>query len=318
MKRLAFPEGKRFAFSIVDDTDVATVENVSPVYSLLLSLGMRTTKTVWPFRWHGEGSNFASSQTLEDPEYVAFVQKLAADGFEIASHGATMESSDRHTTMAALERHREVFGAIPRLYVNHSFNCENIYWGTHRIDDPILKRLYRRVNGKSVGYYQGHVPGSAWWWGDLCHLHHEYVRNMTFSSLNVLKANPSMPYADPSRPLVRSWFSTADADDCREFIDLVTPDRVDRLEAEGGVCIISTHLGKRYVENGRVHPKVEQALRDIARRPGWFTPVSPLLDWLRSQQAPATTGTLPAREWRRMQWRWAIDLVRRRLQRKAH
>jgi hypothetical protein len=315
MKRPTFPEGKRFAFSIVDDTDVATVANVGPIYELLQALGMRTTKTVWPFRWHGEGSSFVSSETLEDPEYLAFVQRLAADGFEIASHGATMESSDRATTEAAMERHRELFGTVPRLYVNHSFNRENVYWGTARIDDPILKRLYARVNGKPAGYYQGHVPGSPWWWGDLCRSHHEYVRNMTFSSLNVLRANPSMPYVDPSRPLVRSWFSSADADDCREFIDLVTPERVDQLEAEGGVCIISTHLGKRYVENGRVHPQVERALRDLARRPGWFVPVSPLLDWLRSQQPKDTAGSLPSGEWRRMQWRWAIDLVRRRLQR---
>ena len=311
-----YPDGKRFAFTIVDDTDVATVANVGPVYELLKSLGMRTTKTVWPFRWHGKGSNFVSSQTLEDPAYVEFVKQLAADGFEIASHGATMESSDRATTEAALARHQELFGVIPRLYVNHSFNRENVYWGTDRIDDPILKRLYGRVNGRPSGFYQGTVTGSSWWWGDLCQTHHEYVRNLTFSSLNVLKANPSMPYTDSSRPFVRSWFSSADADNCQEFIDLVTPDRVDQLEAEGGVCIISTHLGKRYVTDGRVHPDVERALRDIARRSGWFVPVSPLLDWLRTQQRAATAGTLPASEWRGMQWRWAVDLVRRRLQSK--
>ena len=313
MRRLTFPDGKRFAFTIVDDTDVATVANVGPIYELLASLGMRTTKTVWPFRWPGEDSNFVSSETLEEPAYLAFVRKLAADGFEIASHGATMESSDRATTAAALARHEEVFGTIPRLYVNHSFNQENMYWGTARIDDPILKRLYGRINGAPPGYYQGHVPGSEWWWGDLCVAHHEYVRNMTFNSLNVLRTNPSMPYADPTRPLVRSWFSSADADDCREFIEVVTPKAVDQLEAEGGVCILSTHLGKRFVADGRVHPEVERILRDIARRPGWFVPASQVLDWLRSQQPKETAGRLSSDEWRRMQWRWAIDLVRRRL-----
>ena len=45
---LDFPEGRKFAFTILDDTDDATVENVRPVYDLLTELGFRTTKTVWP------------------------------------------------------------------------------------------------------------------------------------------------------------------------------------------------------------------------------------------------------------------------------
>src|SRR5690606_40955769 len=43
-----WPQGKRFAFSIIDDTDVATVANVRPIYRLLERLGLRATKTVWP------------------------------------------------------------------------------------------------------------------------------------------------------------------------------------------------------------------------------------------------------------------------------
>src|SRR5271165_313130 len=36
----AWPQGKRFAFTIVDDTDRSTVENVGPVYDFLLELGL--------------------------------------------------------------------------------------------------------------------------------------------------------------------------------------------------------------------------------------------------------------------------------------
>ena len=316
MKAARFPGGKRFAFTIIDDTDVATVANVSPVYDLLASLGMRTTKTVWPFRWHGSGSDFASSETLEDPAYLAFVQRLADEGFEIASHGATMESSDRDTTVAAIGRHCELFGTAPRVYANHSYNRENVYWGVDRIDNPLLKRLYSRLNGQPRGYYQGHVPGSDWWWGDLCCSTHDYVRNLTFSSLNLLAVNPSMPYTDTARPHVRSWFSATDAEDCREFVELFTEERVARLEVEGGVCILATHLGKDFTQNGRVHPQVEQILRGIARRSGWFVPVSPLLDWLSAQQPETATGVLPHAEWSRMQWQWAFDLLRRRVQKR--
>lgn len=38
---LPFPDGKRFVFTIIDDTDVATLSNVKPVYDLLHECGLR-------------------------------------------------------------------------------------------------------------------------------------------------------------------------------------------------------------------------------------------------------------------------------------
>ena len=37
--RIDWPDGKDFAFTIFDDTDLATLENVPPVYELLGGLG---------------------------------------------------------------------------------------------------------------------------------------------------------------------------------------------------------------------------------------------------------------------------------------
>ena len=62
-----FPDGRQFAFTIIDDTDVATVENVAPMYALLERLGMRTTKTVWPVGCPEGSADFGSSETMEDP-----------------------------------------------------------------------------------------------------------------------------------------------------------------------------------------------------------------------------------------------------------
>ncbi len=70
---LAFPGGARFAFTVIDDTDVATVANVGPLYRLLESLGMRTTKTVWPLACPEGSPDYQGSETLEDPGYLAFV-----------------------------------------------------------------------------------------------------------------------------------------------------------------------------------------------------------------------------------------------------
>jgi len=122
------------------------------------------------------------------------------------------------------------------------------------------------------------------------------------------RVNPTIPYRDPKRSLVPWWFSAADAEDVRAFNRLLRIENQDRLERQGGVCIVATHLGKGFVANGAVVSEVERLLRRLAGRPGWFVPVGTLLDWLVDQ---GVGGPLPAAEWRRMQWRWFGDLISR-------
>jgi hypothetical protein len=304
-----FPGGARFAFTIMDDTDNATVDNVQPIYRLLESLGMRTTKTVWSVRCEEGSEVFGAAETLDDPRYRDFVVDLSRRGFEIAFHGATMESSTRERTVRALTRFGEMFGP-PRVHANHSFNRDNLYWGVDRIDDPILRAAYRAALGHSDDFYQGHVPGSAFWWGDLCAAQIKYVRNLSFDEINLCRVNPSMPYSDGRRPYVPWWFSASDAENVDAFVDLISVANQSRLEAEGGVCIVATHLGKGFCVNGAVRDDVRRLLEQLAARRGWFVPVGPMLDELRARR---TEGALPTGEWRRMQWRWARDLMLRRL-----
>lgn len=306
---LVFPGGGRFAFTIMDDTDNATVENVQPIYRLLESLDMLTTKTVWPLRCEEGSEVFGAAETLEDPRYRDFVVDLNRRGFEIAFHGATMESSQRERTQRGLARFAEIVGP-PRVHANHSLNRENLYWGVDRIDDLILRAVYRAVLGHSDDFYQGHVPGSPFWWGDLCAAQIEYVRNLSFKEINLRRVNPTMPYSDERRPYAPWWFSASDAEDADAFVELLSVGNQERLEVEGGVCIVATHLGKGFCTNGRVRDDVRQLLVRLADRRGWFVPVGPMLDGLRAQRAG---GRLPPGEWRGMQWRWARDLVLRRL-----
>jgi len=307
---LEFPGGKRFAFTIFDDTDVATVANVEPIYRLLERLGMRATKTVWPVACPEGSPNYSTSQTLEDPAYCAFVLDLQRRRFEVAWHCATMESSTRERTRHALTRFQSLFGGLPRLHANHGANRENLYWGAARIDEPILKAWYGWLSGQPSDHFAGHLERSPYWWGDLCAQHIHYVRNLTFDELNLAQVNPSMPYHDASRPLVRWWFSASDAEDVEEFNDLLRPERQERLEREGGFCVVATHFGKGFVQRGRVHPVTEERLEALSKRRGWFPNVGELLDYLRAQRG---RDGLPRAEWRRMQWRWSYDLVRRKL-----
>jgi hypothetical protein len=317
-RQCVFPEGKRFAFTIVDDTDVATVANVKPMYELLYELGFRTTKTVWPVDCPEGSPNFSSSQTLEDADYRNFVVDLQQKGFEITWHGATMETSRRARTIDALQRFRDIFGAYPRIHLNHAVNRENVYWGPGRLDSPLLRAVIARFTGKHAGYFTGHVKDSPFWWGDHCAKHLMYGRNLTTNDINTASFNPSMPYRDPARPLISWWFSSSDAEDVAEFNELIHPRRQERLQRDGGFCVVATHFGKDFVRDGVVNPVTRARLEELSQRPGWFTTTGQLLDWLRARReaAHASTGFLPASEWRLMQWRFAFDLASRKLRRR--
>lgn len=312
MPAFPFPNGARFAFTIVDDTDVATVDNVRPIYRLLERLGMRTTKTVWPVGCPEGSRNFSESETLEDDRYREFVVDLARRGFEITWHGATMESSKRERTVRALERFEEILGEPPRIHINHSHNRENIYWGSGRLDSWFIRRVFERVAGRPGSYFLGAVESSEYFWGDLCSRHITYGRNLTTSDINTAKFNPSMPYRDPRRPLIPWWFSASDAEDGHEFNQLLAPEHQERLEREGGFCIVATHLGKDYTVNGEVNPRTVELLEMLSKRRGWFPTVGQLLDWLRARRAG--DDRLPPGEWRRMQWTWAMDLAKRKME----
>jgi hypothetical protein len=130
------------------------------------------------------------------------------------------------------------------------------------------------------GNYEGEEEGSPFFWGDLCKQHIKYVRNFTFHRLNILEVNPDMPYRFAKTPYVDYWFSTADAPDVRAFNRLLSRERIDELMEKGGVCIVSTHFGKGFVQGGVLNPEVAKILHYISTLPGWFVSVSEILDYL--------------------------------------
>ena len=302
---MVFPGNRRFAFSILDDTDDATLQNVKPVYDTLRELGFRTTKTVWPLDCPEGSRIFFAAETLQNQFYLDFVHELADDGFEVAFHGATMEPSCRERTVRALEFLKEEFGDYPRLFCNHGHNKENLYWGPKRFQTGFLRQLSRIGRKEPVQYYSGDVEGSDFFWGDLCRERITYVRNFTFNRINLLAVDPGMPYRLPETPYVNYWFSTADAPDVNAFNRLLTPERLDQLERDGGLCIVSTHLGKGFSRDGRLNVDTAEILRYLAAKPGWFVPVSEILDHL--LRLRGSTGELTWRERFQLECRFVLD-----------
>jgi hypothetical protein len=109
MSTLSLPNSKRFAFTIFDDTDNSTVQNVKPVYDLLTDLGFQTTKSVWVYPPRGR---FTGS-CLQDPGYLSWILKLQADGFEIGLHNVGDGAFTRREIHEGLEIYRSLLGHYP-------------------------------------------------------------------------------------------------------------------------------------------------------------------------------------------------------------
>jgi hypothetical protein len=274
-----FPQGKKFAFSIFDDTDVATLEYIRPIYDLLDRLGFRTTKSVWPLSYKGS-SDYEGSATLDDPEYARYICQLQERGFEIGFHGARMESSERPEILKAFEVFQRTLGSYPASYAAHSHNRDNLYWGIERFRFSLWRCFYFFAGEGREKKGEGHSAGSPFFWGDLAARHLRYVRSFTYDELNLWKVTKDIPYRTAGTPGVNAFFPSSFADNVEEFIELLSPSRQDQLEQEGGLAIVGTHFGKGFLRDGQVHPQVAEVLTRLSQRQGWYQPVSTVLDYL--------------------------------------
>ena len=98
-----WPQNKKFAFTVFDDTDASTVQNVAPVYDFLYDLGLLTTKSVWT-NLGEQAPMVVGGDTCMNPEYLEWLKSLQSRGFEIAWHNATFHSSTREDTAIGLEK----------------------------------------------------------------------------------------------------------------------------------------------------------------------------------------------------------------------
>lgn len=302
---LSWPENKKFAFTVFDDTDSQTRENGEPVYRLLEDLGFRTTKSVWPIAPEGTPSDPGS--TLADPDYRRWVQELDARGFEIGFHMATSHTSPRAATIQALDRFAEYFGHPPRSMANHYFSDEGIYFGDARLSGW-HRSAYNLLTGfRNRGRYRGHIEGDPLFWGDICRERIRYCRNFVFRGIDSLAACPWMPYYDPQRPYVNRWFASTEGATAATFIEALAEANQERLEAAGGCCIIYTHFALGFYQHGSLSTRFVELMKSLSRRNGWFVPVSTVLDHIEAQRGPVVLT--PAQR-ARLERRWLWHKVR--------
>lgn len=302
---LTFPDGKRFAFSIVDDTDQTTVARGRPLYDVLYDAGLRTTKTVWALDKAPDAVPTDAGESLADPDYRAWILELQRKGFEIGLHGVRGGSSERAVTQAGLAYYREVLGTDPRHHVNHALNKENLYWGEHRWYFPPFRWAFGMLS--SFGF-DGENQASPYFWGDLARERIRYVRRFTYRDINLMTVSPWMPYRVPGMEYVPYWYDGSDGGSIDQFEALLSDENLDRLEREGGVTLVYAHLGAGSFNQGDgADPRFVARVQAVARRNGWFVPASQILDHLATQ--PGWTPEPSMRQQLQLELRFILEKV---------
>lgn len=266
---------KNFYFTIVDDTDDSTLENTKPIYDFLFERGILITKTVWVYPPRDEPS---SGDSLQRKEYLDFIKDIKSKGFEIGLHNVGSGDYKRDEILKGLEEFKTKLGEYPKIHINHSYNPDSIYGGYKRFNQP-FKFLVKKMYPQYAGVFQGEEKKSDFFWGDKHKEIIQYNRNHEFEGLNTRKYDKYMPYVDPKRSQYSNyWFSATFAPNQLVFNHLVNKETIQKLEKQGGVCIIFTHLGY-YMKNGKIDEGFVERINWLAKnKNGVYIPVSKVLD----------------------------------------
>lgn len=308
---MLFPGGKKFAFTFLDDTDNATIEKVKIIYDFLHSESIIGTKSVW---FYPPKDNFHDTQYLQQKDYCALIKDLKNKGFEICLHSVGSGKFTRQEIISAFEAFKNIFGSYPRVHANHSNNPDNIYWNPEfRFSKPLswMYKMYNTVRRKERNKFQGQDVNSACFWGDFCKENIDYIRNYTFNGINTYKYDFRMPWRRKlTDRFSNHWFSSSDGHTVMEFNELLSPENLDKLERENGICIVYTHFAEGFLENGRLNEVFKQRIKDLGSRNGWFVPVSELLDFIIENKA--NDDYINQRYLLRLNYLWLKDRLRKK------
>jgi len=271
-------------FCISDDADCATLEQVKSVYDFLMEYNFPTTKSVWPFiPTYKCGSpptpeSTLRGITLENKSYLRYCEKLSSKGYEICLHGASAGNNQRDSIREALDYCRHHFGST-NTYICHSKNADNIYW-EHKVTARFPFHLALKMYSKHS--CSGEIPDSQFFWGDLCSSSVKQIRLFKTRHIDTLSRNPSMPYHDPKKPLVNSWFSATK----RKLADCASPHAIYRLKQNNGLTILYQYL-HRYADPSthEVQDSFRTSIIRLRNDPGMYIDtVSNILNRLRQLQ----------------------------------
>lgn len=279
MNKKFWPNGKDFAFTIVDDTDNCTIENIKPVYDYLFKIGLLTTKTIWTYPPNDRFTGLC----LQDEKYLKYIKVLKKQGFEIAIHGVGSGSFTRDEILKGLEIYKSFLKEYPSMHINHAQNLDNIYFG-NRGGSKLLQR-YSKIKSPLDKAY-GEDKNSKHFWGDWVKKNIKYTRGRTFKNINTLAQDPKMPFLDKDKEKYSNyWFSSSDGANIDIFNKLLSFKNIDKLNKENGLCIVYTHFASGFVDSeGKLNNEFKEKLYYLVSKNGWFVPTSQILNYLLSKK----------------------------------
>jgi hypothetical protein len=282
-----YPDGRAFAFTLVHDADSAYSRRLAPLFGAFDRFGFRITVTVFTFwaAWAGNGKIWSKWRAPgdKDLEFFApkavpltertereFYQGLAAIGHEIGMHSPSETSDTREDLIRAFEYFKEIFGRYPTVYVEHSSN-----------------------SNKEAQCNEGSRPGSVYYNTDLLNRYGSWVwvdgeggladqRHDQFYDAIAANGSPFNRFA-AERYGVRKAFTrtgkwkqaTGDG-----FLDWYSEENIDALEKHEGMALVYTHLDEKWLdrETRAIRGDIEDRLRYMASKDGWFAPAGAILD----------------------------------------
>lgn len=284
----------KFFFTIVDDTDDATLENIKPIYDFLYDKNILITKTIWVYP---PLDPYSKGDSLMNEKYAEYIKNLSDRGFEIGIHnigsGNDKASYKREDILAGLEIFKEKLGFYPSVCVNHSYNPDSIYGGYKRFNFP-FNYLVRKFYPQYGRTFYGEEEDSPYFWGDKYKEIIRYSRNHECFSLNTTKYDPYMPYIDPHRSkYANCWYSATFAPNPNVFNYLVNSKSLSKLEKEEGICVLFTHLGY-YCKNGVIEKGFMERINMLSNNPnGVYKPLSYVLDYIANKRKENSQCTYP-------------------------
>lgn len=291
-----YPNGKNFAFTITADPDVNRLEKDKLIYDFFTEVALRTTIAVWvkePTRSTGVPDTpipHENGDSCARSDYLKYMQELQKRGFEIALHSVSSGNDYREETIKGYEKFKDYFGAYPNINIMHSTNLENVYWGKKVVENNMLRGLISLFADRANYPYEGEIPQSQYFWGDILKQKTKYVRMWGTSDINTLKFNPSMPYHNPQKPYVHYWFSFSDGRDVDIFNQLLSKENIKRLIEERGASIVYVHF-YGFVSNGKLNETFKNRIKTLTQqKDGWFVPATTLLDRLLLMKKVRLTG----------------------------
>jgi hypothetical protein len=285
-----YPDGHRFAFTIVHDADSAYSRRLVPLLEVFDALGLRITVTAFAFwaEWARNGDIWRrlrsgdAEREFWAPKAVPLVDEIEREfytrvterGHEVGLHTPSDTSDTRADLERAFEFFGDVFGRYPPVYTEHS--CSS---------------------NKETQANEGSNPTSLYYSTDLLNRYGPWVwvdgpgglpdaAHPDFYDLRAAHGSPFNELARTRYGIVKGFVRSGKWRESNGdgFLSWYSEDHIEQLDRRGGLALVYTHLDAKWLDprTRKMREPIAERLAHLAARNGWFAPAGRILDRMAS------------------------------------